>query len=216
VAGALWLVSLFVTVPAIPQWIWIALFVVLLGAAQFYAFHDLRKQRDAGHDPGFSLLSQAAWWRIGGYAYTNDKYDTLLGTPEAFVGNPEVKLTFVTDIEMEAHGGTKGGVLFDLAWTMHNLPAAATFEAPLVVMPIALPPEQGAPHRSHLSIQLDKVRLSDLRRVWEELAGDPLLIAQYHVKGKPSALETRLTLSRTRIVGEIPAWRRTVGLPPEG
>lgn len=108
-AGSLWLVSLFVTVPTIPQWVWIALFVVLLGAAQFYAFHDLRKQRDAGYGAGFSLLSQAAWWRIGGYAYTNDKHDTLLATPEAFVGNPEVKLTFVTDIEMEAHGGSKVG-----------------------------------------------------------------------------------------------------------
>lgn len=99
---------------------------------------------------------------------------------------------------------------------MHNLPATATFEAPVVVMPIALPPDQGAPLRSHMSIQLDKVRLSDLRRVWDELAGDPLLIAQYHVKGKPITLETRLPLPRARIVAAIPAWRTTVGLPPEG
>jgi hypothetical protein len=106
-------------------------------------------------------------------------------------------------------------VLFGLTWTIRNLPDAATFEAPVVTMPISLPAGQGAPLRSHLSVELDKIRLSDLRRVWDELGGDPVLIAEYRVKGRSTSVETRLTLPRTYIVAAIAPWRKMVGLPPE-
>lgn len=215
VAGALWLASLFFTVPAIPPWVWVALFVLLLAAAQFLAFHDLRKHRDEGQKPGLSVLAQAPRWHIGGHAYTTEAHDTLLGTPEAFVGDPDVRLTFVTDLEMEAHGGATGGVLYGLTWMIRHLPDAATFEAPDVPMPIALPAGQRIPLKARLSIQLDKVRLSHLGKVWEALQDDPALVGRYHVEGNPTALETTLRLPRSVVVGAIAPWRKMVGLPPE-
>jgi hypothetical protein len=215
VSGILALVGQVTSLPPIPRGVGIAGFVLFLSLAQFAAFHQLRLQRDEGDQPGFSLLAQAPRWLLSGYAYTTEAHDTLLGTPQAFVGDPEIRLTFVTDIEMEAHGGAKGGVLFGLTWTIRNLPDAATFEAPVVTMPISLPAGQGAPLRFHLSVELDKIRLSDLRRVWDELGGDPVLIAEYRVKGRSTSVETRLTLPRTYIVAAIAPWRKMVGLPPE-
>lgn len=216
VSGILALIGQVASVPPIPRGITIAGFMIFLSFAQFAAFHQLRRRRDEGQEAGFSLLAQAQWWHIAGYAYVNDPRGiTLLGTPEAFAGNPEVRLNFVTDIEMDAHGGAKGGVLFKLTWTIQNLPDCGTFEPPVVVMPITLAAGEGDPLRSRLSIQLDKVRLADLRRAWEELPGDPVLAAEYHVKGKTAAVQTRLTLPRSGIIEAIPAWRKIVGLPPE-
>jgi hypothetical protein len=216
VSGILALVGQVTSVPQIPRGITIAGFVVFLSAAQFAAFHRLRFERDEGEQAGLTLLAQARWWSLGGVAYTYDQYGTtLLATPAAFANNPEVKLDFVTDIEMEAHGGGKGGAIFDIAWTIRNLPDAATFEAPIVVGPITLVAGEIKPLRPRLSIQLDKVRLADLRRVWEELPGDPVLTAQYHVKNMAAA-EARLTLPRSRLLDAIAPWRKMVGLPPEG
>jgi hypothetical protein len=215
-SGILALIGLFRPVPPFPWWLSVSAFVLFLSAAQFAAFHQLRFQRDEGDQAGLTLLAQAPGWHLGGVAYTYDQHGTtLLATPEAFASNPEVRLDFVTDIEMEAHGGAKGGVLFGLTWTIHNLPGAATFEAPVVVMPITLAAGEGDPLRPRLSIQLDKVRLADLRRVWEELPGDPVLTAGYHVKGRSAAVETRLTLPRSRLLAAIAPWRKMVGLPPE-
>ena len=116
---------------------------------------------------------------------------------------------------MEAHGGAKGGALFDIAWAIHNLPDAATFDAPVVIGPITLAAGERKPLRPSLHIQLDKVRLADLRRVWEELPGDPVLTTEFHVKGRSAAVETRLTLPRSRLLAAVAPWRKMVGLPPE-
>ncbi len=214
-SGVLALVGQVAPVPPIPHGITIAGFVIFLSLAQFAAFHQLRLQRDEGEQPGLSLLGQAPSWKMGGSAWTNDKYDTRLGTPDAFAGDPEVQLVWVTDLEMEAHGGAKGGVLFGLRWTMDHLPTAATFEAPEVTMPIALPAGQGIPLKTVLRVTIDKVRLSDVRKVWEDSPTDPVLVAGYRVKGNAAALETRLPLPRAVIIGALAPWRKMVGLTPE-
>jgi len=215
VSGILALVGQVMPIPPIPRGITIAGFVIFLSLAQFAAFHQLRLQRDEGEQPGLTLLAQAPSWTVGGYAW-NDKHDTRLGTPEAFVGDPEVQLVWVTDLEMEAHGGAKGGVLFGLGWSMDYLPAAAGFVAPEVTMPIALPAGQGIPLKTVLRLTLDNVRLSQVRKAWEDLSTDPVLIAGYRVKGKDAALESRLPLPRGVIVGALTPWREMVGLPREG
>ncbi len=215
-SGVLAVVGLFTATPTIPRWITVTVFVLFVSVAQFAAFHQLRFQRDEGARPGFSLLTQAPWWHLGGVAYTYDQHGTtLLATPEAFSGNPEIRLDLVTDIEMEAHGGAKGGVIYGLEWTMRNLPDTVTFEAPVVAMPISLPAGDGVSLRSRLSMQLDKVRLSDLRKTWEDLPGDPVLAAGYHVQGRPTPAETTLTLPRVRILSFIAPWRKMVCLPAE-
>src|SRR5438270_13472601 len=80
VAGLVWLVSLFVSIPAIPNWLWLTLFVVLLAAAQFFAFHQVRAERDGLETPGLTLLAQANWRQMRGYAYGSDA-NALLAAP---------------------------------------------------------------------------------------------------------------------------------------
>src|SRR5437868_11322351 len=67
-SGILFLISLFATIPAIPRWFWVVLFIVFVSAAQFQAFHQLREQRDKWGRPGLSLLGApcGSWARWPG------------------------------------------------------------------------------------------------------------------------------------------------------
>jgi hypothetical protein len=144
--------------------------------AQFLAFHDLRKERDAEDLAYFRLLGKPRWQA---YAHPYDsKTGELYGVsqPEVYLGNPELQLDMSGDFDAVVYGGSEGGYLFDFKWSVRNPPSGFLVVAPSIPdQAISLEAGKGFPFKATITLKVERIRLSAALQTLGGGSTDPVL-----------------------------------------
>jgi hypothetical protein len=215
VGGAEWALAHLFQIPQLPPQFWLGLFGAGLLISQYLAFDDVRKERDHAVNQltteelaSFVLLRKPEW-SVVAYPY-NSETGGLYGIPERdyYRGNPELRIFISGDFQAMAHGGTNGGYLYDITWSVEDPPT------PLVVVfpeipdrGVGLEPRQSIPFKPTVQVMANKLRYSEVLNTLRE-ASDPILVASYRRKADSATRRSELMLPRADMLQAVLIWAK--------
>ncbi len=115
-------------------------------------------------------------------------------SPENYRGDPELSLFISGDFEAMAHGGTKGGYLHDISWSVRNTPVGFGVRLPDIPdRGIGLEALQSVPFKTTVTFGADRMRYSIAVQSLKK-SRDPILVASYRRKDSNDSRESQLVL----------------------